>query len=185
MNRSILLSLLLLIPWTLAACSTAPRDADQDSFRAEAMAAERWFVRNVPGLKSQLAQSAGYVVFPSVGQWGIIFSGGQFGRGLVNNAEGEQIGWGAINTGSIGLQAGVRGYKLLVVFQDRATLDRFKLNQLSGSATGVVVAAESGAAQTAPFQGGVALYQGASTGLIAGINIGLEYMRFQPIDAGR
>ena len=35
---------------------------------------------------------------------------------------------------------------------------------------------------TAPFQHGVALYQGANKGLMAGVNIGLDYMRYEPLD---
>lgn len=165
----------------VSGCSTAPKAADQDSFRAEAGAAERWFTANVPGLRAQMERSAGYVVYPSVGQWGILFGGGQFGRGTVNDATGTQVGWGAINTGSLGLQAGVRGFKMLVVFQDRATFDAFRQNRLTGSASAVAVAAETSANTTAPFTNGVAVYQGASTGLIAGVNFGLEYMRFKSL----
>ena len=46
----------------------------------------------------------------------------------------------------------------------------------------VAVAADAGASGTAPFQHGVAIYQGSNKGLMAGVNIGLDYMRYEPMD---
>ena len=163
-------------------CSTTPHKADQPAFISESKAARQWFEDRTPGLRQQINNSAGYVVFPNVGQWGIIFTGGKFGRGMVCDNHDMQIGWGAINTGSLGLQAGVQGFKMLVVFQDAATLDAFKKNQLSGSANAVAVVAEKGGSLPVNFDHGVALYQGANAGLMAGVNVALDYMRYKPLD---
>lgn len=166
----------------MPACSTAPDREDIPAFRAEVTAAEKYFEDKVPGLRQQIANSAGYAVFPNVGQFGIIFVGGQFGRGSVKRGDGTQIGWGAIDTGNLGLQAGVRGFKMLVIFQDQATFNKFRDNQLTGSVNGVAVAADEAASATAPFNNGVVVYQGASSGLIAGVNVGLDYLRYRPLD---
>ena len=164
-----------------AGCSTAPKMKDQAKFVGDATAATTWFEAQVPGLRQQIDNSAAYIIYPSVGQWGILISGGKYGRGMLNRPNDRQIGWAAINTGSIGLQAGVQGFKMLVVFQDEATLNRFMQDRLSGSISGVVVVGRSGGSATAPFENGVAIYQGASTGLMAGVNIGLDYMRYQSL----
>jgi hypothetical protein len=71
---------------------------------------------------------------------------------------------------------------MLLVFENEATLERYKQNQLSGSVSGVAVVAESGASGKAPFQNGVAVYQGASTGLMAGVNVGLDVIKYEPLD---
>jgi hypothetical protein len=92
-------------------CSTTPKAEDRETFSSEARAATKWFERNVSGLREQIDGAAGYIVFPGVAQWGIIFGGGDFGRGMLCRPDGTQIGWAAINTPSIGLQAGVRGFK--------------------------------------------------------------------------
>ena len=112
---------------------------------------------------------------------GIVFGGGQYGRAMVNRPNGEQIGWGALNTGSFGLQAGVRGFKMLVVIQDEATMEKFKANKLSGSVSGVVVVAQEGTSTVGRFENGVAVYQGASSGLMAGVNVALDYLRYKPL----
>jgi lipid-binding SYLF domain-containing protein len=140
-----------------------------------------WFENNVNGLPAQIEQSAGYVVFPDVARWGIILTGGTFGRGVLCKPNGEQIGWAAINAGSIGLQAGVKGFRMLLVLQDDETLRRFKANQLAGSVTGVAVLGRAGGTGTGQFNRGVVIYEGASAGLMAGVNIGLNYIRFEPM----
>lgn len=176
-----LVALPLIASAFLGACSTAPKSENQEMFIDEARAATRWFERQVPGLKEQINNSAGYLIYPSVGQWGIVFGGGQYGRAMVNKPNGTQIGWGALNTGSFGLQAGVRGFKMLVVIQDEATMNKFKANQLSGSVSGVVVVAQEGTSAVGRFENGVAVYQGASSGLMAGVNVALDYLRFKPL----
>lgn len=166
----------------LGGCSTAPRSQNQADVLVRADSSRHWFENNVNGLDEQIADSAGYVVFPDVTQFGIIFGGGTFGRGAVCRPDGTLIGWGAINTGSIGLQVGVQGFRMLMVLQNEAVLNQFMENQLAGSVAGVAVALESGTSGKAPFRNGVAIYQGANTGLMAGVNIGLDYIRYKPLD---
>ena len=163
-------------------CATKPDVDDRPAFIHESRAATQWFKDNVRGLEAQLSQSAGYAVFPSVGQWGIIITGGKFGRGMLNRPNGSQMGWAAVSTGSLGLQAGVQGFKMLIVFEDEATLQGFKENTLEGSASAVAVAGDAGGSTTSPFYNGIAVYQGANAGLMAGVNIGLDYLRYEPID---
>lgn len=165
-------------------CTTAPKTEDRVSYATSARLARTWFERNVGGLRAQIDRSAGYIIFPEVGQWGILIGGGRFGRGTLNRPDGEQIGWAAINTGSIGLQAGVQGFKMLIVLEDELTLRRFIDNSLTGGVSGVAVAGEAGGSATQPFVNGVAVYQGANNGLMAGVNIGLDYVRYEPGRAG-
>ena len=175
------LTVCLVVCACITGCATAPTYKDQAAFLSEADATLQWFQNRVPGLREQISASGGYTVFPSVGQWGIIFGGGRFGRGLVADNRGTQIGWSAINTGSLGLQAGVRGFRVLLVFQDEATLERFRANRLTGSAGAVMLIAESGGSSTASFANGVAVYEGASTGLMGGLSFALDFVRFKPL----
>jgi len=165
----------------LGGCATAPKPVDRGEFLQRAQATRQRFEASVPGLRDQIQGSAGYIVFPGVAQWGIIFSGGSFGRGALYNSEGRQIGWSAINVGSIGLQAGVQGFRMIIVFQNEQVLAEFKANKLDGSVTGVVVLAEAGGSGQASFTDGVAVYQGANVGLMGGINVGLNYIRYVPL----
>ena len=183
LHRVIALSLVVLA-LSGVGCSTAPDMEDQALFLRTADTSQMWFERNVDGLRQQMDASAAYIVFPEVGQWGILIGGGQFGRGVVRDANGKQIGWAAINNGSIGLQAGVQGLKMMFVLQDEWTLMQFRANRLSGSVRATAVAGEAGASAASSFDHGVAVYEGAQTGLMLGANIGLDWVRFQPMYGG-
>ena len=169
------------IVFSTPGCATAPKKKARPAFIADARAATGWFEENVSGLREQIDDSAGYMIFPGVGQWGFGFGGGKFGRAMVNKPSGSQIGWASISTPSLGLQAGVQGFKMLIVVEDAATLEKFKNGSLSGSVSGVVVAGEAGGSGQAPFKKGVAVYQGANTGLMAGVNVGLDVLRYEPL----
>ena len=71
---------------------------------------------------------------------------------------------------------------MLIVFEDAATLEKFKQNSLSGSVSGIAIVGETGGSVKTPFRRGVAIYQGANSGLMAGVNIGLYLLRYEPLD---
>lgn len=167
----------------LSACSVAPKQDDRASFVMEAREGLSYFERHVSGLRGQISQSAGYAVFPGAGQWGIIFTGGSFGRGAVFSADGTQIGWAAENQFNVGLQAGGQGKKILIVFQNQATLDLFKQGLLTGKVEGMAVAGDKGTTGTSSFQNGLAVYVGAEDGLMAGGMVGMEKFQYRALGA--
>ena len=177
----VLITSMLVAP--LGGCSTAPKVGNRAEFLDRASSSRSWFERSVYGLRDQIQDSAGYVIFPNVTQYGILFGGGTMGRGALYRPDGSQVGWAAINTGSIGLQAGVQGFRMIMVLEDEAVVRKFMANQLGGQVSGVVVFGAGGSAK-APFRRGVACYQGANKGLMAGMNIGLDYIRYKPLDSG-
>jgi hypothetical protein len=163
-------------------CSTAPKDeSDQEALVDRAESTVTWFESNVDGLREQIDGSAGYVVFPDVAQWGVLIAGGRHGRGVVYDASGRQVGWARVNVGNIGLEAGVRGFRMLVVVQTEQKFNEFKANRWSGETGAVAVVGERAASGTVAFENGVAVYEGASSGLMAGVSIGLQNITYQPM----
>jgi lipid-binding SYLF domain-containing protein len=167
----------------VAGCSTVPKAERQEQFLINAAASTKWFESSVSGLGEQIDASAGFIIFPDVSQWGILLAGGTFGRGAVCAPDGTQTGWAALNTGSLGLQAGVQGFRMLIVLENEQTLASFKANRWSGNMSGVAVAGTSGRSERQPFSNGVAIYEGANNGLMAGVQVGLDRIRFQPLAA--
>jgi len=162
-------------------CSTAPSEEERADFIMRAKFATHQFESSVTGLPRQIRNSAGYIVFPDITQWGTGLGGGTYGRGAVFAPDGAHVGWAALNNTSIGLQAGLQGFRMLIVIQDQATMKLFKDDRLNGNASAVAVAAESGGSSATTFENGVAVYQGANSGLMAGIGIGLDYIRYKPL----
>ncbi len=180
--RLLILVLLAVIPvLTLPGCKVAPKADDRATFVQESRDGLAYFESNVPGLTKQIAASAGYAVFPGAGQWGIIFTGGTFGRGAVFTADGTQVGWAAVNNFNVGLQAGGQGKKILLVFQNKEVMQKFQDGLLTGSAQGTAVAGSSSSNAVAPFQNGMAVYVGAEKGLMAGGMIGMENFRYRAL----
>ena len=177
-SRSAVLFALLAATF-LASCAAAPKEDRKEDLLATSQATRYWFERRVPGLKDQISNSAGYIVFPDVAQWGIVFGGGSVGRGVLFNPQGKQVGWAIINNASVGLQAGIQGFKMLMVLENEAELAEFKNGKWNGSASGVAVFDEQGGSGAAPFQDGLAVYQGANKGLMAGVNVGLNNIRYE------
>jgi lipid-binding SYLF domain-containing protein len=174
----VLLALPIVGPW---ACHVAPKTEDRTTFVEEARDGLKYFDKHVTGLREQIRNSAGYAVFPGAGQWGIIFTGGSFGRGAVFTPDGTQIGWAAENQFNVGLQAGGQGKKILLVFANADTLEQFKQGLLTGKVEGMAVAADKGATGTDSFHNGVAVYVGAQKGLMAGGMVGMENFRYRAL----
>ena len=180
--RTLILAVLLTLPLTtLFGCNVAPKSEDRTIFVEEAREGLKYFEKHVTGLSRQIRESGGYAVFPGAGQWGIIFTGGSFGRGAVFTPDGTQIGWAAVNNFNLGLQAGGQGKKILLVFANVDMLEQFKQGLLTGKAEGLAVAGEKGATGVAPFQNGIAAYVGAEKGLMAGGMIGMENFRYRAL----
>jgi lipid-binding SYLF domain-containing protein len=180
LGKSQIFSALVVLSF-IVGCSTTPSTTDKEGFLVNSKALVAHYEKWVPGLTDQIDKSGGFVVFPDIARWGIIFGGGSFGRAAVCKPDGTQIGWAAINNGSVGLQAGVEGFKLLLILQNDQVLQALMKGQLTGSATGVLVVAQGGSSGAAKFTNGVAAYESAQEGLMAGVNIGLDFIRYDPL----
>ena len=182
LHRALTCAIVLLMPiGALSGCNVAPKSEDRTIFVEEARDGLKYFEKHVTGLPKQIRDSAGYAVFPGAGQWGIIFTGGSFGRGAVFTADGTQIGWAAENQFNVGLQAGGQGKKILIVFADIDTLEKFKQGLLTGKVEGMAVAADAGTTGTDSFENGIAVYVGAQKGLMAGGMVGMENFRYRAL----
>ena len=165
---------------TLVGCNaTPPKEEDRAGLLSESADLRNEFEAAVPGLNNQIAQAPAYVVFPDIGQAGFII-GGQGGRGAVYTGDGRHVGWATLNTANIGLQAGVQNYSMLMVFKDQATLDKFRNNELTGNANSVAVIGDQGGSQLDKFDNGVASYHKTRGGLMAGLQLGLDSIKYSP-----
>ena len=166
----------------LTACQTAPKTEDRALFARSARTTTMWFENRVRGLGSQIERSGGFIVFPDVAQWGGRIGGGKFGRGAVCRPDGTQIGWASIQTGSVGVQVGAEEFKMLIVLENEPALRAFKENRLTGSVSSVAVAGKASTSNVGVFQDGVVIYQGGNAGLMAGVNVGLDQLKYEPRD---
>lgn len=147
----------------LSVCGTASAATHQEEMQA-ANNTVNTFKRKDPGIKSFFDRSYGYAVFPTVGKAGIGI-GGAFGKGTVFRS-GKYIGDAKLSQLSIGFQFGGQAYSEIIFFQTKSSFEKFTNNNLQVSAQVSAVAIKEGAAATATFKQGIAIFTMAKGGLM-------------------
>jgi lipid-binding SYLF domain-containing protein len=109
-----------------------------------------------PQLEAFAKKGYGYAFFPEITKGGLLV-GGAHGRGVVYE-KGQHIGYADLTQMSAGFQAGLQDYSQLIVFENQAAMDKFKRNEIDFSANASAVLADKGAAASAQFVDGVAVF---------------------------
>jgi lipid-binding SYLF domain-containing protein len=135
------------------------------------------FRKTDPGIDKVLKDAAGYAVFPRIGKAGFIIAGGHGDGELLE--KGNATGATSVTLGSVGLTAGVSEYAEILVFQNQASLDRFKQNKFEFSAGASAVVIKTGAAAEAKFNDGVAVFVRPTAGIMAEASVGGQKFKFQ------
>lgn len=180
--KRIRLNVLLLaaVALLLSACSTAPKtETERQSLLTEANATLERFRASDLTIKDQMEKAYGYAVFPTVGK-GAVGVGGAYGRGIVYE-QGRPVGYCDLSQGSIGLQLGGQAYSELILFENKAALDRFKSSEFALAAQASAVAAASGAGANARYNDGVIVYTLAEKGLMYEASVGGQRFDYQPM----
>jgi lipid-binding SYLF domain-containing protein len=163
----------------IVGCQTAPpTEAKREALLDKSEDTLKQMEATDPGLNNFLSRSAGYVIFPEVGKGGYIV-GGSYGRGTVYE-KGQFIGYADISQATIGLQAGGQTFKELVVFETPTDLDRFKSGKVALAANLSAVALKTGAAASAKYTDGVAVFTEPIGGLMFEAAIGGQQFTFSP-----
>ncbi len=111
--------LLVLVALTnLTVAEDSAREIDSDVNSALSV-----FYSEVNGGKAYLEKAQGYVVFPDVKEAGFFF-GGKYGEGALR-IDGKTAGYYSITSASMGFQAGMQKYSLVIVFTSDAALKKF------------------------------------------------------------
>jgi lipid-binding SYLF domain-containing protein len=174
----------LAVALTVAMPATAEGHAVASSARDESDAAAviAKFKEKDPGLAKVFAQSAGYVVFPTVGKGGLGI-GGARGKGYVYQ-HGRLIGRSTLTQLTIGLQAGGQAYSEVIFLKDEAALENFKEGHLKLDAQASAVALTERVSGDLAFRDGVAIVTMAEGGLMYEASVGGQKLSFHPIAKG-
>ncbi len=132
-----------------------------------------------PGLKAFFEEAYAYVVFPIVTK-GAIGIGGAGGDGVVFTRDGTAIGTATMTQFTIGLQLGGQTFRQIIFFEDQATLEDFKSGEVELAAQASAVASNDGAAASADYDQGVAVFVKSIDGLMVEASVGGQQFRFRP-----
>ena len=163
-----------------AGCATAPKTTqERDNLSSDAEAELRHFYNEDTALPEFIKSSAGYAVFPSIGKGGLVV-GGSYGRGIVYQA-GKAIGFADLGKASVGAIAGGQTFSEVIVFQNNAALENFKAGQYAFAADASAVALKKGAAATAKYSNGVAVFVDSKGGLAIDASVGGQKFDYEPM----
>ena len=163
----------------LVGCSTAPPSQESRTELIERAKAAMKEMGQVDAWVEQLARKGhGYALFPEVTKGGLGL-GGAYGRGVVYE-QGQHVGYADLILGSFGLQLGGQLYSELIVFENKAALDRFKQGRLDFAAGASAIIARNGTAANARFVDGVAVIVRPIEGAMAEAAVGGQQFRYIP-----
>jgi lipid-binding SYLF domain-containing protein len=163
----------------LAGCPTAPKsEPKREALLSDSESALKQLKAEDSSLDAFLSKSYGHALFPHVGKGGFV-AGGAYGRGVVFE-QGNHIGYADISQATIGLQAGGQTFTELVAFETKEALDRFRSGKLAFAANVSAVALKSGAAASARYTDGVAVFVKPIGGAMFEASVGGQQFTFQP-----
>jgi lipid-binding SYLF domain-containing protein len=105
--------------------------------------------------------------------------GGGHGQGVVYE-QGQHVGYADLSMGSIGAQLGGQTFSELIVFENKAAMDRFKTNPVDFTAGAGAMILRNGASANAQFIEGIAVIVMPITGAMAEATIGGQQLRYFP-----
>jgi lipid-binding SYLF domain-containing protein len=179
--KALLLSMVAVFSMLAVGCSTAPpSDTGKEQLHNDAQASTKDFMAQDPGLQQFLSNSYGYAIFPTVGK-GAVGVGGSFGRGEVY-VNGQRIGYCDITSATVGAALGGQDQSELIAFQNQDALNQFKTGNFAFDADVSAVAIHSGAAASAKYEKGLAVFVMAKGGLMANASIGGQKFNFSPLE---
>src|SRR5512134_656799 len=148
------------------AADPAAQKAELRKMCDEALAA---LYKAKPEVKAAVEKSAGYGCFSSFGI--SFFVGGAGGRGLVHDNAAKKTWYMNMGQASGGLDFGIKDYREVLVFRDKATLTKFVESgwEFGGQATAAAAAGGKGAKaeQTEVSSSPIQVYPMTKTGLAA------------------
>jgi lipid-binding SYLF domain-containing protein len=156
----------------LVGCATAPASRpEREALLTESVTALQRMGAEDPGVAPLVKRGAGYAVFPTVTKGGLVV-GGARGQGVLYE-QGRHTAYCDLTQATVGAQAGGQTFSELLVFENRAALDRFKAGQLAFAADASAVALQRGGATAdLPFVDGVAVVVSPLSGVMAEATIG-------------
>ena len=165
------------------------RHGDADELDANGLAARRQEIldmskstidslRKDASAKSLIDSAYGHAVFDTT-KGGFIVTGAG-GTGVAMRKSGADPVYMHLGAGGVGLGVGLENYKLIVLFENEDTYERFIDGAWTGGASAQAAAGRDGVAGVAKFVNGVAVYHVTDKGLIAQADV--TGVKFWPSD---
>ena len=161
----------------VALLCTGARASDSELIQ-DARATLETFRKTDANLEKFTKSAAGWAVFPTIGKGGLGV-GGAGGTGVLFE-KGQPTGKSSMGQVTIGFQLGGQTYSEIIFFENPSTLSDFKHGNFALAAQASAVALSAGAAATAKYENGVAIFTMTKTGLMYEASVGGQKFGYTP-----
>ena len=155
--------------------------SDDSTLVSDSRAVVQSFKKKDANIEKFLGSAAGYAVFPSIIKGGFVV-GGAGGDGVLF-VGGQPVGKASVGQASIGFQLGGEAFQEIIFFENASTLNDFKKGNFALAAQASAVALSAGAAASANYQNGVAIFVATKTGLMYEASVGGQKFGYKPFGA--
>jgi lipid-binding SYLF domain-containing protein len=138
------------------------------------------FLKTDPGLRTMLERSAGYAVLPSITK-AAVGVGGAHGSGVVFDHTGTPVARVSMTQATIGIALGAQTYSEVIVFEHAKAFSNFKGGDFTMAAQMSAVALAKGAAASAKYSNGVAVFTATNSGLMFEASVGGQKFNVKPL----
>lgn len=131
------------------------------------------------GLKEYFENSAGYVIFPNVGEGGFIL-GVASGNGVVYE-DGTPIGMADLKKIDVGFQFGGQAIMEVIFFEDDEALTEFKTDEFTFSGELSATPVKTGISKNLNYSSSVITIVMPKAGLMADASVGGQRFKYTPL----
>ncbi|WP_158976555.1 YSC84-related protein [Cellulophaga sp. L1A9] len=142
----------------------------------DAVKAKKELIKADDGIHTFFEKSAGYVIFPNVGEGGFII-GGASGNGVLYQ-NGKAKGMADLKKLDVGFQAGGQSIIEIIFFETEEDVNAFEEGKFEFSAQVSAVVLKSGVAANAKYKEGVAVFAVPKSGLMAKASVGGQKFKY-------
>lgn len=178
MKTTVRTTVIALAAGLAVSCASVDTAQQREALVKEATASRQAWSKAEPAAEEFAKKGHGYVLFPDLGKGGFLLAGGG-GYGVVYE-QGRHIGYAELIEGSLGLTVGGQKYSELIVFENKAAMDRFKQTELNFGADANAVIAEKGVGASAKFVDGVVVFVRPLVGAMVEASLGGQRIKYIP-----
>jgi lipid-binding SYLF domain-containing protein len=161
--------------------SVAAGAADQERDRiSEARMTFSAFQKTDPELKRFVESSAGYAVFPNIGK-AAVGVGGANGKGILFDHHDKPVARVNMTQVTVGVQLGGQTYSEVIFFETPKAFSEFRAGHFTLAAQVSAVALAAGAAKSARYQNGVAIFTATKSGLMFEASVSGQKFTVEPL----
>jgi lipid-binding SYLF domain-containing protein len=171
---------LMIVALLFMAIGTFAQNDDNQRIMKDAEIAKQKLLDKDSGLEKFFESSAGYVIFPNVGEGGFII-GAASGNGVVYE-NGVAIGMANLKKIDVGFQIGGQAIIEVIFFEDEEALTEFKTDEFTVTGEVSATAVKTGVSENLNYSDSVLFIAMPKAGAMADASVGGQRFKFTPMD---